>query len=163
MWGNRRQEAESPAAGAVFIKRGLLLFWSIWITLVVITNVAGELRALHLASWLAPLASGNFRYILKETSAYSLPWWIDQILFIGILLWESLSAVLFWRAFRHAWRGTGRRLRAAYTAHGVLMALFAAFILADEIFHDFRVEGDHRSIVALLIVSLLAIGLLPER
>lgn len=155
-------DADIPERGAGLIVRGILLFWALWISLVVLANLVGELKALHVAPALWPLASGNFGFIRKETAIYSIPWWADQVFFVGIILWESLGAALFWRALVHTLRRTRRRLRATYTAHGVLMALFAGFILGDEMVHDFRVEGDHRGILLLLLISLLAVTLLPS-
>jgi hypothetical protein len=43
-----------------------------------------------------------------------------------------------------------------------LLGVFGALIVMDEIFHEYRVEGDHRGI-SVLLVSLMALQLLPER
>jgi hypothetical protein len=51
---------------------------------------------------------------------------------------------------------------ATYTASSTLLALFAAFILSDEILHAYEMEGDHREIAIGLLLSLLALQHLPE-
>jgi hypothetical protein len=148
---------------ARLLKQIILLFWALWISAVVLLNIGDLLKVIGLLPSDWRFASGNYHAIVDATNRYALPRRLDLVLFAGIIVWETLSAGLFWRAFR-IWR---RRLpqagRAVYLAVLSLFALFATFILADELFHDYRIEGDHRSITLLLLASLLVLVLLPER
>jgi len=63
--------------------------------------------------------------------------------------------VLFWRA----WAG---RAEAIHTAFTVGLALWAAFVLADEIFVAYPLEAVHLRLFAVQLISLLAIRLLSD-
>jgi hypothetical protein len=78
------------------------------------------------------------------------------------MAWEALAAVLFWWSYRRWRTGHPRAWRTVYLAFTVLLAVFALFILGDEVFHAYRDERDHRSIAILLLASLLTLQLLPE-
>jgi hypothetical protein len=145
------------------LKRGILLFWALWITIVVLMNVADALKALGRLSGDWKLASSNYEAIVRITARYGTPHWIDSLLFIGVMLWEALAMALFWTAFRHYRMGDSIRWRTVYLAFSSLLALFGAFILSDEVFQAFKMEGDHRGISILLLASLLALQLLPDR
>jgi hypothetical protein len=86
-----------------------------------------------------------------------------MVLFIGILAWEVLCMMLLWRAFCCYSRHASQRWRTVYLAFTALLALFGMFILGDELFHAYKMEGDHRSIAILLLASLLVLHLLPDR
>ena len=47
------------SVGLITVKRGLVLFWSVWFSLVLASNVADGLKALGLASKEWRFASGN--------------------------------------------------------------------------------------------------------
>lgn len=163
LFARRPPEPDPPSIGGGFIKRGILLFWALWITVVVVMNVLDELKALHVLPPDWSLSSHNYDAIVKVTSnVHGLPRWLDALLLFGVIVWETIAAVLCWRAFRLFRRNSRRRLRAAYTALTSLLALFGTFILTDELFHAFKVEGDHRGISVLLLVSLFALQFLPD-
>lgn len=145
------------------LKRGILLFWAIWISVVVLMNIGDALRA---GGMLPPdwkLASGNYDAIVHVTSVYGTPKWLDFLLLLGAIAWEGAAALLFWQAFRRYWRAAAGRWRTVYLAFTTLLALFGMFILTDETFHKYKMEGDHRGIAILLLLSLLAMQLLPDR
>jgi len=147
---------------AGLLKRGILLFWSLWITLVTLTNLADELKAFGLIPHAWKIGSGNYALIVHSTAVYDTPSWIDRVLLLGVILWEALAALLFWRALRAFHRRRRLRWPLIYLAFTVLLALFGVFILADEILRAYNVESAHRGIAVLLLVSILAIQLLPE-
>lgn len=148
---------------AAFLKGLILLFWCLWIMVVVLMNLGDTLKVVGALPSDWQLASGNYEAIVKATSVYGAPHWLDFILFLGAIAWEVVAMLLFWTALRR-WLGSGTRpWRAVYLAFSALFGLFVAFILADEICHQFRMEGDHRGIAVLLLASLLALQLLPER
>lgn len=145
------------------LKRGILLFWFLWISIIVVMNAGDALKAMGVLPSDWKLASGNYEAIVKVTSTYGTPHWLDALLFVGVILWEALCTILFWWAFHRFRAGHSRRWRSVYLAFGALLALFAMFILTDEIFHAYKMEGDHRGISVLLLTSLIAVQLLPDR
>lgn len=145
------------------LKRGILLFWLLWISIVVLMNCGDALKAAGLLPSDWKLASGNYEAIVRVTSEYGTPRWLDFLLLIGVILWEGVCSALFWWAFRCYRRGHRRHLQAVSLAFTSLLALFGVFILTDEVFHAYKMEGDHRGIAILLLASLLALYLLPDR
>ncbi|MBB6098684.1 hypothetical protein HNR42_002119 [Deinobacterium chartae] len=145
------------------IKRGLLLFWALWLTVVVITNLLDALRALELLPASFALASGNYRWILDTVKPLGLPVWLSSTLFAGVIVWEALAATLFWRALIR-FRDRPMLLEAAaVTAFVVNLALWAAFQVLDEVVLAFGPEGVHRAIFGNALLTLLVFYLLPAR
>jgi hypothetical protein len=137
------------------LKSGVLLFWAAWFTIVFLTDVFDALKALHAvpASW--AFASGNWELMGKVTAVHGTPMAIVALLFLGAVAWEGLATVLFWRA----WAAGGRGGIAAFT---VGLALWAAFVLADEIFIAHSLEAVHLRLFGLQLLSALALRLLPD-
>ena len=148
---------------AGLLKRGILRCWLGWIGVVVFMNVGDALKTAGLLPSDWKLASGNYEAIVQVTSVYGTPKWLDYLLFLGAIVWEVACMVLFWWAFRRYHTRHSRRWRPIYLAFTGLLALFGAFILADELFHKYKMEGDHRGIALLLLASLLALQLLPDQ
>jgi hypothetical protein len=140
-----------------FLKRGLLLFWAAWLSLVFTTNVLDGAKAVGLLSDAWPFASGNYAFLCQTTSRYGTPVWVNGLLFLGVLCWEGLAAVLFWLA----WWAFGAR-RFLYAANAAGLALWAAFLLADEVFVAYAVAGAHWRLFTAQLATLLAVELLPE-
>jgi hypothetical protein len=138
------------------LKRGLLLFWVAWLSLVFATNVLDAARAIGLLpeSWL--FASGNYAFLCQTTARYNTPSWLNGMLFAGVICWQGLAVVLFLLAW---WEYRGRML---YPAFGVGLSLWAAFILADEVFIAYTVEATHWHLFIAQLATLLAVELLPE-
>ncbi|MEP7291567.1 MAG: hypothetical protein ABI835_07270 [Chloroflexota bacterium] len=144
------------------LKRGLLFFWSLWLTIVLLTNVTDLLKQAGVlgADW--SLASGNYGFMQATTAIHHLPDALVLILFLGVIVWEALATLLLWRAFA-AFRGAAAGgLDAVYSAFAVSLALWAALMIADEILIAYSVEGTHMSILVAQIATLLLIRLLPE-
>ncbi len=55
------------------LKRGLLLFWAGWYTLVWLTNVCDALRMLGVLSPDWRFASGNWVFLVETTKLYGTP------------------------------------------------------------------------------------------
>jgi hypothetical protein len=143
------------------LKRGLLLFWAAWLSLVLATNVLDAAKALGVLGESWAFASGNYAFLAQTTARYGTPGWINAVLFAGVIVWEGLAAVLFWRAWwTYRVRGTGRSARLAASAAG--LSLWAAFILADEIFIAYAVEATHWRLFIAQLATLLAVELLPD-
>jgi hypothetical protein len=137
------------------LKSGVLLFWAAWFTIVLLTNVFDALKAGRVlpAGW--TLVSGNWETMLKATAVHATPVAIVGVMFLGVIAWEAVAAVLFWRA----WAAGGRGGVAAFT---VGLALWAAFILADELFVAYTIEAVHLRLFGLQLLSVLALRLLPD-
>jgi hypothetical protein len=146
---------------AVLLKRTLLLFWAAWLTIVFTTNLLDGAKAVRLLGEDWTFASGNYRFLVETTARYGTPAWLNGLLFSGVIVWEGAAAVLFWLAW---WRfaGRGRGTRAVYAAFTTSLTLWAAFLLADEVFLAYAVEGTHLRLFATHLATLLAIELLPE-
>lgn len=142
--------------------RGILLFWSIWAAVVAAMNTGDAMKAAGLLSEDSPFASSNLAAIEKATAVYNVPKRFNMLLLLGATCWEALSALLFLRAFSRAHDTHSRSLRARRQAFKSLLGLFAAFIVTDEVLHDYRDERDHRGIASFLLTTLLATELLPE-
>ena len=137
------------------LKSGVLLFWAAWFTIVLFTNVFDALKAGRVlpAGW--TLASGNWELMLKVTAVHATPVAIVGLLFLGVIAWQALASVLFWRA----WAAGGRGGVAAFT---IGLALWAVMALADELFLAYSVEPVHVRLFGVQLLSVLALRLLPD-
>ena len=144
------------------LKRGLLFFWAAWLTIVLLTNVFDLLKQVGVLGQSWTFASGNYGFMAATTAVHALPDALVMLLFVGVVLWEALAAGLLWQAFAAFRAGRATTLARVDTAFAVSLALWAAFMLADEIFLAFDVEATHMRIFAAQIVTLLAIHLLPN-
>jgi hypothetical protein len=145
-----------------FLKRTLLFFWAMWLSIVFVTNVLDGCKALGLLGERWSFASGNYRFLAETTARYGTPFWLNGLLFLGVIVWEGAAATLFWRAwkrFQESGEGGRRFLYAAFT---VSLTLWSAFALADELFISYTVEGTHLRLFIAQLTTLLAIELLPE-
>ena len=148
-------------ATADLFKRGLVLFWAGWLTLVLGSNL---FDAFHELGWVGDgfhFVSGNFGLIEETTAIYEFPGWLNGLLFAGVIAWEALGAALLWWAFlRYRDGGTGERVLIAFA---VPLGLWAAFVLADELFIAYQagLEATHLRVFIAQLVTLLVIFLLP--
>jgi hypothetical protein len=152
---------EGQAVSAVLLKRGLLLFWAAWLSLVLATNVLDAAKALGLLGRSWAFASGNYAFLCQTTARYGTPAWANAVLFAGVVAWEALAAGLSWRAL-WAFRGKGTGRPTLHAAWAAGLSLWAAFILADEIFVTYTVAVTHWLLFAAQLATLLAVELLPE-
>ncbi len=146
------------------LKCGFLLFWAGWFTLVLATNVCDGLKALGVlpVGWV--FASGNFAFIGSVTAKFAVPAAVNSLFFLLVVLWQAAAAGLLWIAFARAISDERPDWAPATTAFAVSLALWAAFIMADELFVAFEtgVEGVHLRLFTAQLASLLAIHLLPD-
>jgi hypothetical protein len=143
------------------LKRLLLLFWAIWLSVVFLSNLADAAKGL---GWLAEswaFASGNFKFIRETTARYGIPDFVNAVLLAGVIVWEGLAALLFWWAgctFRG--RNSGRKI--VYQAFTASLLLWGAFLVADEVCIAYSLESTHLRLFIAHLLTLLAIELLPE-
>jgi hypothetical protein len=145
----------------LLLKRGLLAFWAVWLTVVFTTNVLDGAKAL---GWLPEswtFTSGNYEFLATTTARYGTADWVNGILFLGVVCWEGIAAMLFWLAFWTFGSKPNRR-RLLYAAFTAGLLLWSAFLVADEIFIAYPLEATHLRLFIAQLMTLLAIELLPD-
>ncbi len=142
------------------IKTGLVLFWSLWLTIVFLTNLFEGLQHLRILPEGWKFVSQNYEMIRKTAAIYDPPSWLAGLLFLGVLAWQGLALALFWIAFALLASSGMAALPRVDAAFAVLLGLFGAFMLADEIFRAYDSQAGHMQIFIALIASLLAVHLL---
>ncbi len=140
----------------VAVKRGLLLYWALWCTIVLATHVILELKELGLLRQFdVPLVSSsaaNFGVAAGERGAWRL----------GVITWEGAAALAFWIVFRR-FRGRTSIHPGALAAPFILaFTLFGVFVVADRWFLNVSSETTHLRILAALCISFLVVFYLPE-
>lgn len=146
------------AAGAAPVKRwcdlrrlgpGLLGFWALYFGIVALSNLTDLLRGVHVlpASW--GWISGNLAFMASATGKFGVPGWVNPFLLAGVVAWQGLAAVLFWRAARGA-TGLG-------PPFVVGLSLWAVFVLLDELLLIFETgaEATHLRLLIAQLVSLI--------
>jgi hypothetical protein len=146
----------------VAIKRGLLLFWSLWFSIVFAINVFDGLQALGVIDKGWRFGSGILALISADTAMYGVPAGVHGVWRLSVIVCEGFTAGVFWRAL-HKFHGLGNADRRALAAAFVLaLSLFAAFLAADRFFVDHLSEATHLKTFVAQLASLLDIYLLPE-
>jgi len=135
-----------------YMKRGILLFWAVWLGIIAASNLTGLLKALRLVD--VRFASNNFELVRGISATYGTPAGVAGLLFVGIILWQFVAAYRFLTAW-----GSVDRIHAAF---GVSLALWAGFLIAGEFFVHYEYEGIHMRIFTAQLASLLTIRLLPD-
>jgi hypothetical protein len=144
------------------IKRGTLLFWAAWLSVVATTNLLNALQALGVLPESFQFVSGNWTWINQVMDPLGVPRLLQATLFAGAFTWEALGALLFWWAVA-TYRGRPlAEEKAAVFACGVNLALWAAFQVLDEVFLAYQPEAVHRVIFISQIATLLLLHLLPS-
>ncbi|MEZ4829603.1 MAG: hypothetical protein R3C61_25455 [Bacteroidia bacterium] len=144
---------------SIQFRKLILGFWGLYFILVFASNLTDGLRALGFFEKSIAFASGNYDLVARVTAIYSTPAWMVALMFVGLLLWELLAAVLFFRAWRWQ-KDTTRAHSGNLTAFTFSIALWCAFILADEFFIAFEVgnlESTHMRLLVAEVVCLLAV------
>ena len=142
------------------IKLGLVAFWAAWFWIVLLTNVLGGLKALGRLSPKWKFASANYEAVAKAIAVYRPPRRLAAWLFASVVLWQLAAALLFtWAAWSSVSSGT-IDLAAAHRAFGCGIALWAAFMLADEITLKYEFERTHELLFIAQLASLMALHLL---
>lgn len=151
--------APNVANQVLLLKSILLFFWAAWFTVVLASNLtdAGNEFGLLQPSW--SFASGNLKAIRETTARYDTPEILNRALFVGVIVWELLVVILFWRA---AWRcRSGSSRSAVYQAFTMSLSLWCGFVIADEICIVYGLEASHVRLFGAQLLTLLAIELLP--
>jgi hypothetical protein len=145
----------------IFFKRVLVLFWALWFSVVFLGNLADAAKGLGLLNESWAFASGNLKFIKETTARFGTPDLANWLLFAGVIVWEGVAVVLFWWT-GWSFRGRGSGRNALYLAFTTSMLLWAAFLVADEVFIAYALEGTHLRLFIAQLMTLLAVELLPE-
>ena len=143
-----------------FLKAGLLLFWSAWFAVVFTTNLLGGLRAARRLPESWRFASRNYEAVAKAVSVYRGPPALAALLFAGVILWQLAAAILFVGAFSSSCHDGRIATLWADAAFATGIALWAAFMLADEITIKYAYEQSHELLFIAQLASLVAIHVL---
>jgi hypothetical protein len=145
------------------LKRGLLAFWALYLSVVTVTNSFDALKALGVlgADW--TYASGNYDAVVQALSRYPLPGVLHALAFAGVIVWEAVGAALLWRAAACYRGAAGRGRQSVYGPLAVLTGLWAAFLLVDELLVYYNFASAHRELLMASLATLLVVALVPER
>ncbi len=135
----------------VTIGRVILAILSLWLALVVITNLIDAGSDLGVLPQNAPFASGNYHLIVAQLAKLGFPAWIDGVLFACAIALEAAALTTLTRStFRRSagWEDA---------AFALLIAVFGGFFLFDELSGAFAMEAVHRDMVAFVAVLYLVV------
>jgi Predicted small integral membrane protein (DUF2165) len=154
--------ARSDAVNYVnLLKRSILLFWAVWLSVVFLSNLSDAGKGLGLLGDSWAFASGNLKFIKETTARYGTPDLVNALLFVSVILWEGVAALLFWWA---VWtlRGKKSGRKILYCAFTTSLLLWGAFSIADEVLIAYPLESTHLRLFIAYLVTLMTIELLPE-
>lgn len=143
------------------LKFGLLSFWALWFTLVVLTNLFDGLKSLGILPQRWLFASQNFSRVCDAVAEYRLSAPTAAALFAAVLVWQLSISLLLWRALALSWAAGALQLPSVNLAFTCAIGLWLAFLIAEEVFKRYRTEGKHLLFFLAQLLSLLAIHLLP--
>lgn len=141
------------------LQAGLLLFWAVWMSLIVLTNLLDALKTLGALPESWTLASYNYTLVVQTVGAQGVPAGVAAVLFAGAVAWELLAAGLLWRAFAAMLRGRGGASPEVTQAFVVSLALWAAFLVATEATVSYATAGTHKSTLIAQLLTLLVLRL----
>ena len=145
----------------IFLKRFLLLLWAVWMSVVFLSNLADAGKAAGILGESWSFASGNLKFIKETFARYGTSSVLNALMFAGVIIWEGLASVLFWRA-AWAFRGEKSGRKELYLAFTTSLLQWGAFLIADEICIAYVLEGSHLRILSAQLLTLLVIELLTE-
>lgn len=152
-------DAVTGASGLLF-KRLLLLFWTMFFSMVALTNFVDLMGEFSLFHWTF-LNSGNFEYMRDIVKVYEIGPTLTKLLLLGAFLIELTAAVLFWRALLAFGRQpVGRRRAITALCWGTFVWL--SFVFMTEFFVAYASESVFRELLTIMIGTGLALVLVPD-
>ena len=145
-----------------WIKRGLLLFWALWYSVVVTTNVLNAFQALGILPASFHFVSGNWEWINRTMNPLGVPIALQALLFAGVIVWEILCAILFFAACARFRNRSLAEEKESLWACAVALALWCAFQVLDEVFLAYDPESVHRMIFIETILTMIFLQLMPR-
>lgn len=149
----------APPSGLLF-KRVVLLFWTMFFSMVALTNLVNLLDSIGLFDWTF-LDSGNVDYIRSVVEVYGVGDPPSKILLAGAMLIEALAALLFWRALLgYGMKRDGERAAMAAVCWGTLV--WTGFVFMTEFFVAYQSESPFRELLAIMVGTGIALALVPD-
>ncbi len=149
----------APPSGLLF-KRLLILFWTMYFTVVALTNLVDLLDEFNVLSWTF-LNSGNFDYLRSVVGVYDVSSGLTKFLLIGAFLIELVAAALFWRALILFGRSSSGR-HVTYTAICWGTLVWISFVFMTEFFVAYGSESPFRELLMIMVATALSITLIPD-
>jgi hypothetical protein len=142
------------------LKLALLLFWAAWFAMVFLTNLLSGLKAAGMLGKEWKFASTNYEAVAKAVAIYDAPPWVPRLLFSGVVVWQFIAATLFGWAMVSSCRADALNLPLVNAAFFAGLALWGAFMLADEITINYQFERTHELLFIAQLATLVALYLL---
>lgn len=146
----------------LLLKQGIVLFWALWLSVAWLSNLCDGLKTYRLLGGGWWFASGNYAMMAKTTQKCRMPPWLTTLLFLGVLVWQGGAMLLLWAAFFQFQGLHEPGASVLYAAFLVNLSLWAALLIADEIFLAYATESTHLRVFTAQMTSLLVLALLPE-
>jgi hypothetical protein len=144
----------------LLFKRLLLVFWTMFFSLVALTNLVDLLDELGAFDWRF-LDSENYDYLRSVVKAYDVGPTVTKLLLAGALAIELVAAALFWRALAGLGKA-GRGMREAFVAVCFGTFVWIAFVFMTEFFTAYQSESPFRELLAIMIGTALALVLVRD-
>lgn len=143
------------------IQNGLVLFWSIWLSIIALTNITDLLKQTGAlpAGW--TWASYNYGLVVETVGRHGVPALAGAFLFAGVIAWQLVAAALFWRAYGSMRRGAPGTSNEVAQAFAVSLALWAVFLIATEATVSYETAATHKGTLIAQIVTLLVVRARP--
>ena len=100
--------------------------------------------------------------VAKATARYVSGVWLPACLFSGVIVWQLLAVTLLGWAFMTSLREGDIDGPAVNAAFACSLGLWAAFMIADEIFKQYDTQRSHVLFFTAQLLTLLAIHELPS-
>jgi len=107
-------------------------------------------------------ASQNFRAVAGATSIYHAPRWVPALLFTGVIVWQLVAALFFGWAFVSSVMAGRLAWAPIHAAFATALALWAAFMITDEICKQYDTQSSHVSLFTAQLLTLVSLHLLPS-
>lgn len=118
------------------------------------TNLSSLMERTGRLKWSHRFSSGNYELIEETTERYSVPGWLNRVLFVLVVLWQMTGTALFFAAGLSGMFATGTS-RLVVPAYTLGLSLFGGFMLSVEFFRAYDKETTHVLVFACLLLSLL--------
>src|ERR1051326_7095933 len=129
---NARETGAPMPTTLLMLKRGIVVFWTLWFTLALASNLFDALKEMRVLPKRWPFASGNYGLIEWVKGRFATPSWMGAVMFAGVIVWEAAASLLFWRAaLRYR---DGHDIAPVDEAFATSIGLWSAFLVADELF-----------------------------
>ncbi len=145
----------------IFFKQSLVAFWFVWWAFAFLTDFIGGLELLGYTS--TPWFDGhNYPFLEKTLEQFGATPAVDIALFVGIIVWALISALLFLIAAATPYENKGLWVKRVDTAFVVSIGLWLAFFLSDQTVMKFDLEENHMVQGGFQLLCYLTIHLLPD-